>query len=332
MLCSTEQELEALLAAPYPEDIEFMSRLSGDIVFLGAGGKMGPTLVARAVAANRDPQRKIYAVARHGEFPGATVVRADLSDRKQVDTLLPDAPNVMYLVGRKFGSTGAEHLTWSTNAIVPALACERYIHSRVVALSTGNVYPFVPVESGGATEAGTQVSPVGEYAWSALARERVFQYFSIERGLKTVLVRLNYAVEYRYGTLVDIAQKVLNREPIDVTMGYFNCIWQGDANSVCLRAFDLCESPARILNLTGKATLRVRDVAQAFGKRLGVEPIITGEESATALLSNASECERLFGPAHVTLEQMVDGIADWLQRGGATLGKPTHFEVRTGKF
>ena len=332
MYCSTEQELEALLSAPYPEDVEFMSRLSGDLVFLGAGGKMGPTLVARAVAANRDPQRKIYAVARHGEFPGATVVRADLSDRRQVDTLLPDAPNVMYLVGRKFGSTGAEHLTWSTNAIVPALACERYIGSRVVALSTGNVYPFVAVDSGGATEAGTPVSPVGEYAWSALARERVFQYFSIERGLKTVLVRLNYAVEYRYGTLVDIAQKVLNREPIDVSMGYFNCIWQGDANSVCLRAFDLCESPARILNLTGKATLRVRDVAHEFGKRFGVDPIITGEESVTALLSNASECERLFGPARVNLEQMLDGIANWLQRGGATLGKPTHFEVRTGKF
>lgn len=332
MFCSTEQELEALLSAPYPEDVEFMSRLSGDLVFLGAGGKMGPTLVARAVAANRDPQRKIYAVARHGEFPGATVVRADLSDRRQVDTLLPDAPNVMYLVGRKFGSTGAEHLTWSTNAIVPALACERYIDSRVVALSTGNVYPFVPVDSGGATEAGTPVSPVGEYAWSALARERGFQYFSIERGLKTVLVRLNYAVEYRYGTLVDIAQKVLNREPIDVSMGYFNCIWQGDANSVCLRAFDLCESPARILNLTGKATLRVRDVAHEFGKRFGVDPIITGEESVTALLSNASECERLFGPARVNLEQMLDGIANWLQRGGATLGKPTHFEVRTGKF
>ncbi len=330
MLCSSEQDLESLLASPYPEDIEFMSHLPGDLVILGAAGKMGPTLVARAVAANRDPNRKIYAVARHGDFPGATALRADLSDRRQVDAL-PDAPNVLYLVGRKFGSTGAEHLTWATNAIVPSLAAERYINSRIVALSTGNVYPFVPVDCGGASEA-TLPSPIGEYAWSALARERVFQYYAQERGLRCVLIRLNYAVEHRYGTLVDIAQKVLEREPIDVTMGYFNAIWQGDANSVCLRAFELCESPARILNLTGMETLRVRDIASEFGKRFGMEPVITGEEAQTALLSNASVCQRIFGPAHVAMEQLLDGIAHWLQRGGSTLGKPTHFEVRTGKF
>jgi nucleoside-diphosphate-sugar epimerase len=331
MICTSESELELFLSTPNQRDRDFFTRLQGDLVILGAGGKMGPTLVARAVAANPDPNRKIYAVARHGDFPGATTVRADLSSRKDVDTLLPDAPNVMYLVGRKFGSTGAEHLTWATNTLVPALIAERYLNSRIVALSTGNVYPFTAVESGGPDEA-TPVAPIGEYAWSALGRERVFQYYSIERGLKTVIVRLNYAVEYRYGTLVDIAQKVLAREPIDVTMGYFNCIWQGDANSVCLRAFDLCESPPRILNLTGRETLSVWDIAQQFGSRFGVEPVITGKEANTALLSNASLCEKLFGPPETGLQEMLDGIADWLQRGGNTLGKPTHFEVRTGKF
>jgi len=335
--CSTESELENFLATPHQRDRDFFSRLQGDLVVLGAGGKMGPTLVARAVAASAtssNPNRKIYAVARHGDFPGAITIRADLSSRKDVDTLLPDAPNVMYLVGRKFGSTGAEHLTWATNTLVPALIAERYLDSRIVALSTGNVYPFTAVGApdGGPSES-TPVSPIGEYAWSALGRERVFQYYSVEKGLKTVIIRLNYAVEYRYGTLVDIAQKVLAREPIDVTMGYFNCIWQGDANSVCLRSFDLCESPPRILNLTGRETLSVREIAHQFGQRFGgIEPVITGKEAATALLSNASLCENLFGPPEIGLPEMLDGIADWLQRGGNTLGKPTHFEVRTGKF
>jgi nucleoside-diphosphate-sugar epimerase len=328
----SEQELEAQLSAPYKEDIEFMRRLDGDLIFLGAGGKMGPTLVARAVAANQAAgvERKIYAVARHGEFPGTIQVRADLSDRKQVDAL-PDAANVIYLVGRKFGSTGNEHLTWATNAIVPSLAAERYIGSRVVALSTGNVYPFVSIDSGGANEE-TLPSPIGEYAWSALARERVFQYYSQERGLRTVLVRLNYAVEQRYGTLVDIAQKVLAGETIDVTMGHFNCIWQGDANSVCLRALDLCASPAAHLNLTGPETLSVREIAGRFGEKFGVTPAFTGQESPTALLNDATKCHKVFGAPHVGVDEMIGLVADWLQQGGGTLGKPTHFEIRTGKY
>lgn len=328
----SEQELEALLSAPYEEDVAALASLQGDLILLGAGGKMGPTLVARAVRANRDPKRKIYAVARHGEFiDGATVVRADLSDRTQVDAL-PDAANVLYLVGRKFGSTGAEHLTWGANAIVPAVVAERYVKSNIVALSTGNVYPFVPVESGGATEE-TKPSPIGEYAWSALARERIFEYFAAERGTPVAILRLNYAVEQRYGTLVDIASKVLAGETIDLTMGYFNCIWQGDANSICLRAFSACSAPqARILNMTGLETLRVRDVAIEFGKRFGRTPQFTGEEAPTALLNDASESVRLFGALKVTVPQMMDWIAEWLQQGGTTLNKPTHFEVRTGTY
>ncbi|BDC53054.1 epimerase [Bryobacterales bacterium F-183] len=328
----SEQELEALLSAPYEEDVAALQDLKGDLILLGAGGKMGPTLVARAVLANRDTNRKIYAVARHGNFiDGTTVIRADLSDRKQVDAL-PDAPNVLYLVGRKFGSTGAEHLTWGANAIVPAVVAERYAGAKIVALSTGNVYPFVPIESGGATE-DTKPAPIGEYAWSALARERVFEYFAAERATPVAILRLNYAVEQRYGTLVDIASKVLAGEPIDLTMGYFNCIWQGDANSICLRAFSICSTPqARILNMTGLETLRVRDIAEEFGKRFGRTPQFTGQEAPTALLNNAAESAKLFGKPRVSVQQMMDWIADWLQHGGTTLNKPTHFEVRTGTF
>lgn len=327
------QDLENLLALPTPADLDFMaSRLKGDLIILGAGGKMGPTLVARAAAANCG-RHKIYAVSRHGDFaPGVTVIRADLSDRKQVDAL-PDAPNVLFLVGRKFGSTGNEYLTWSTNTIVPALCAERYADtSRIVALSTGNVYPFLPADSGGATE-DTPPAPIGEYAWSALGRERVFESYARQRGTAVTIIRLNYAVEPRYGTLVDIAEKVLTRRPVDLTTGYLNCIWQGDANSVCLRAFDLCAAPApAILNLTGTATLKVRDIAGAFGRRFGCEPILTGDEDPTALLNNAAKCARIFGEPPTALETMLDRIADWLAQGGPTLGKPTHFEVRSGQF
>jgi nucleoside-diphosphate-sugar epimerase len=330
----TEPELENLLSTPSEADIQAAARLEGDVIVLGAAGKMGPSFVARlrrsieAAGANT----RVFSVTRSGPIPveGVEHVRADVLDRAQVNRL-PDAGNVIYMVGRKFGSTGNEPLTWAVNALAPALVAERYPQARIVAFSTGNVYPFTPIDSGGATES-TPTAPIGEYAQSALARERIFEYYSNLNGTPVVLLRLNYAVECRYGVLVDIAQKVIERIPIDLAMGYANVIWQGDANSICLRSLALCQTPARVLNMTGAERISVRDVAQDFGRRFDIEPIFEGEEAQTALLNNASLCHRLLGPPLVSVAEMMDLIAGWLPAGGRTLGKPTHFETRTGKF
>jgi hypothetical protein len=217
------------------------------------------------------------------------------------------------------------------NVHVPALVCERYRGSRIVAFSSGNIYPFVPVVSGGATE-DCPPEPVGEYAQSALGRERTFEYFSRHHGVPVVLLRLNYAVELRYGVLLDIALAVYERRPVDLTMGAANVIWQGDANSICLRSFPLCSSPAAVLNLTGPETLSVRSVAAQFGERFRIRPEFTGVESPNALLNNAARCHRRFGYPSVTPAELIDWIAGWISSGGATLGKPTHFETRDGRF
>lgn len=335
MIMQTNADVEDLLSQPSPADYEFFRRLQGDLLILGAAGKMGPTLVQRAARA-AEGRTRIYAVSRaNAGYPeGVEHIAADLLNPRDVKAL-PDAANIVYLVGRKFGSTGNEPLTWATNAIVPAYVGERFAGSgaRMVALSTGNVYPFVPVDSGGALES-TPTAPVGEYAQSALARERVFQYFAQAAGTPTTIIRLNYAVEPRYGVIVDLARKVLAGTPIDVTMGYVNFIWQGDANSVCLRALEYTQTPeARILNLTGTETHAVRDLAKRIAKALEVaEPQFTGEEAPTALLSNAAECARLFGPPSVSTDQAIAHVVEWLKQGGAVLDKPTHFEVRSGKF
>ncbi|HVX67468.1 MAG TPA: NAD-dependent epimerase/dehydratase family protein [Bryobacteraceae bacterium] len=330
----TEAELENLLASPSDADVAFARKLDGDVVVLGAAGKMGPSLVARAQRALRAAGSKfrVIAVTRSGApvAEGVETVAADLLDRSQVNGL-PYAPNVIYMVGRKFGSTGNEPLTWAVNALVPAFVAERYRGSRIVAFSTGNVYPFVPVASGGATEA-TRPEPIGDYAQSALARERIFEYFSAKDGTPVLLLRLNYAIELRYGVLVDIAQKVLGRVPIDLAMGHVNVIWQGDANSVCLRSLELARSPARALNLTGADVLSVRDLALGFGRLFSADPVFEGQENPNALLSNAAECHRNFGAPAVSVPEMMEMIASWLEAGGRTLGKPTHFETRTGSF
>ncbi len=327
------EELEEFLSRPSPADIEAMGQLQGDILVLGAGGKMGPTLVRRAWRASQQNgrRREILAVSRSGAFPaGVRHIAADLLDPAAIRRL-PDAPNIIYLVGRKFGSTGNEPLTWATNAAVPVLVGERYAGARMVVLSTGNVYPYVPAFSGGATET-TAPAPVGEYAQSALARERLFQFYSNTHATRIVIIRLNYAVEPRYGVLVDLAAKILNRTPIDLTMGYVNVIWQGDANSVCLRALPHAESPARIINLTGAETHAVRDLARRLGTHLGIEPVFTGQEAETALLSNASACRKVFGEPSVDMDEAIRRTVDWVVAGGATLGKPTHFETRSGQF
>jgi len=262
--------------------------------------------------------------------PGAAHIQSDLLADGALEAL-PDAPNVLFLAARKFGSTGAPEQTWSTNVLLPALVARRYRNARIVSFSTGNVYPLTPVASGGPTEE-TPVDPVGEYAWSALGRERMFTYGSLRHGTKVTLLRLNYAVELRYGVLVDIAVKVRDGVPIDLSMGHANVIWQGYANSVCFRSLGLASTPPAILNLTGPETLSVRALATGFGKLLGIEPVFTGEEQPTALLNNAAKCHSLFGKPDVSVEELMEWVADWVASGGELLGKPTKFQVRDGKF
>jgi nucleoside-diphosphate-sugar epimerase len=308
-----------LLATPSDADREALADIN-ELLVIGAGGKMGPSLVERARRAA--PHAKIVAVARSGGD-----LNVDLLDREQVNTL-PDSKNVIFLAGRKFGSTGNEGLTWATNALLPAMIAERYRDARIVALSSGNVYPLT---RDGATEQ-TPPAPAGEYAQSVLARERIFEYFSSVHGTRMALLRLNYAIDVRYGALLDIGQRVFLRQPVSVAMGAVNVIWQGDANSVVLRSLTLASAPPFVMNVTGPGVLRVRDLAERFGKYFGVEPVLEGREAHTALLNDASLCHRLLGPPSVSLDEMIDMVAAWIRAGHPTFDKPTHFEVRDGKF
>lgn len=332
-------ELNDLLTLPSERDIEEVSRWSGDVLVLGAGGKMGPGLVVRIKRAIQEAgvRYRVIAVLRKdsevlfaGHRDGIDVIEADLLD-PAVFAKLPDAADVFFMVGRKFGSSENQSLTWATNTWAAGLAADRYRTSRIVAFSTGNVYPLTSVGGGGPTEA-TLPAPTGEYAQSALGRERLFEYFSLTFGTPVLIFRLNYAVDLRYGVMVDIGQKVLAGEPIDLTMGYANVIWQGDANSYAIRAFSHCSSPAKLLNVTGLGAISVRKVAERFGEYFGRKPEFTGIEGATALLSDASLCVRLLGPPEVSSDQLLEMTASWLRRGGATLGKPTKFESLNGKF
>jgi nucleoside-diphosphate-sugar epimerase len=330
-----EDELEELLSRPTARDEAAVQALEGPILILGAGGKMGPTL---AIRAKRAGASEVIAVARftssHArdrlQAAGVKTVAADLLEH-DVLYRLPDAPHVIFMAAVKFGTTGSEHLTWAMNTFLPGSVAERYRSSRIVSFSTGNVYPLVPVTSGGATE-GTSPAPVGEYAQSALGRERMFQYGAHAYGTPGVILRLNYACELRYGVLVDIGRKVYERAPVDLTMGMANVIWQGDANSACLQSLHYCTSPPLILNLTGPETLSVRWVANEFGKHFGAEPRFHGEESSTALLNNSARATALFGYPTVTPAEMIEWTAAWISHGGAMLGKPTHFQTRDGRF
>lgn len=339
-LIQSETELEDLLSTPSPEDIALFRELEGDLLIIGVAGKMGPSLARRAARAAQAAgvKKRIVGVSRFSnpaverllQQAGVETLRADLLESSSV-AALPEAPNVIFMAGRKFGSTGAESLTWAMNAYLPALVAERYRHSRIVAFSSGNVYPLVPIVSGGATEE-TAPEPLGEYAQSVLARERLFEHFSRCHDTPVALLRLNYATELRYGVLLDIGRKVFEGRSVDVTMGAVNVIWQGDANSVALRSLAHCQSPPLILNLTGPETLSIRAVAKRFGESFGKEPILEGQEASTALLSNAGRCHRLFGFPSVTADQMIAWTAHWIKRGGTTLNKPTHFETRDGRF
>jgi nucleoside-diphosphate-sugar epimerase len=257
-------------------------------------------------------------------------IRCDLLDENQRNRL-PDAANVVYMPGRKFGSTGDEGTTWAVNCYLPALVCQKFRRGRIVAFSTGNVYPLTRPETGGPTESDPP-NPVGEYGMSALGRERMFGYFSRTLGIPVAIIRLNYAVDLRYGVVVDLARQILAHQPINLAMGYFNAIWQGDANGMTLRAFDHCAVPPRIFNVTGPDVLSVREVSERLGERLGVEPVFVGQEADTALLSNAAAGIAELGPLRMTSNQLIEHVANWLKHGGRVLDRPTHFEARDGRF
>ena len=334
------QELEEFLARPSESDIAAMGRRDGDLLILGVGGKMGPSLARRAhrAAEQAGVRKKIIAVARFSDNQLRASLASEGIETLAVDLLepgalskLPDVPNVIFMAARKFGTTGSEDLTWAMNTLLPGLVAERYRASRIVAFSTGNVYPLRHAMEGGAIES-TPVAPVSEYAQSALGRERMFEYGSRQWGTAVTILRLNYAIDLRYGVLLDIGTAVFERRPIDLHMALVNIIWQGDANSVCLRSFAHCQAPPLILNLTGPETLRVKFIAEEFGRRFNVQPTFICEEMPTALLSNAAKAHQIFGRPTVTPEQMIDWTSAWIATGGPRLNKPTHFEVRDGKF
>jgi uncharacterized protein YbjT (DUF2867 family) len=333
-------ELDERLSRPREALVEDLRALDGDLLVLGAGGKLGPSLVRlalRGVAAAGTGAR-VIAVSRFSEpgladalrAEGAHVHSADVADDDALAGL-PDAANVMFLVGSKFGSTGREAATWATNTYLPGRVADRFRGARLVALSTGNVYPLVPVTSGGCTE-DTPVGPVGEYAMSCLGRERVITHLAGRAGTPSALIRLNYAVELRYGVLIDIASAVQAGKPVDLSTGHVNVVWQGYANEVTLRALRHADVPPFVLNVTGPETLSVRTVATEFGRLLGREPVFTGTEAPTALLSNALRCHGTFGYPDVPVGQLLEWTAAWVADGGPLLGKPTGFQRRDGKF
>ena len=336
----TESELEERLSRPTPGVLSSLEAHPGDILILGAAGKMGPSLarMARRALDALGRSDRVIAVSRFSEAhaeaalndDGIETVRCDLADRAAIATL-PDAPNVVFMAGQKFGTVSEPSTTWGANVLVPALAAERYAASRIIAFSTGNVYPLVPRESRGARETDPP-APVGEYATSCLGRERIFEYHSRRNGTMVAIVRLNYAVDLRYGVLVDVARKVRDGEPVDVTMGAVNVIWQGDANAVALRCLAHASTPPFVINVTGAEALSVREVAARFGVLLGREPIVTGTEAPDALLSDASRARALFGEPTVPTDRLIEWVAEWVGRGGRTLAKPTKFEVRDGRF
>ncbi|MCC6728135.1 MAG: NAD(P)-dependent oxidoreductase [Chthonomonadales bacterium] len=335
------EELEERLSRPTKATVRAAERLGGDVVVLGAGGKMGPSLarlLLRSIA-EAGASHRVVCVSRFGdaaaaealERDGARVVRCDLLEPGALDAL-PDAPNVLYLAGTKFGSSSTPALTWAMNCLLPALAAERYRSSRIVALSTGNVYPFVSPRSGGATER-TRPDPVGEYAQSCLGRERMFEYVSARSGARVLLARLNYATDLRYGVLADIARTLAAGRPVDVTMGWLNTIWQGDANAVLVRALDHCASPPMAMNLTGPRILSVREVAVRLAGLMGCPPpAFAGEEAPAALLSNPTTCTGLYGLPSVSEERIVEWTAHWVAAGLPSLDRPTHWETRDGRF
>jgi hypothetical protein len=328
--------LDELLCRPSQALIDDLQKVDGDIMILGVAGKMGPTLAGLAKAAL--PSRRVIGVARFSD-PGAKAwldargietLSCDLLDKAAIKSL-PKAPNIIFMAGRKFGAEGDLSLTWAMNAHVPALVAQAFAGSRIVAFSTGCVYPFVPVNGNGADET-LAANPPGEYAQSCVGRERMFEYFSRQFSTPGRLFRLNYAIDMRYGVLHDIATKILQGKPIDVSLGHVNFIWQGDASAQALRCLAHCDTPTSPINVSGHEILRVRDLAAKLGARIGREPVIVGTEEPTAWLTDTSQAVKLFGLPIVDTTQLIAWTADWVARSMPSLGKPTKYEVRDGRY
>ena len=339
---TNEAELDRELSTPRDATVAALTRAPGDIIILGAGGKMGPTLARMAVraadTADGAARRRVIAVSRFSSSSaeralndaGVDTLRCDLLDRDAVGRL-PDAPNVIYMAGQKFGTTDAPARTWMQNVVVPAICAERYAHARIVAFSTGNVYPLAAPASGGSRETDP-LAPIGEYAASCLGRERVFEHYAAASGTKVALLRLNYAIDLRYGVLVDIASAIMQGRPIPVGMGHVNVIWQGDANRIALELLPHASAPPFVINVTGSETLSVREVALELARRMGRTAILTGEEAPTALLSDSAKMREMFGPPAMSSGTLLDWVAAWVSAGNRLLGKPTGFEKREGAF
>lgn len=339
-MLDTIDKLELALSEPTPGLLADLKKIPGDIIILGVGGKMGPTLakMARRALDQLGRKDKVIGVARFSskELPrdleshGVLSVPCDLLDRASV-AKLPDAPNIIFMAGQKFGTSSGPELTWAMNTLVPANAAERYAKSKIVVFSTGCVYSFVPVTSAGSRE-DDPLGPPGDYANSCVGRERIFTHFAKKNSTPTAIYRLNYAVELRYGVLVDLSQKILAGEPIDVSMGHCNLIWQGDANARAIQLLAHAATPPFVLNVTGHGAFTIRSLATRLGELLGRPAQFTGTEAGTAWIADASKSYKLFGPPTVNIDQVLVWVADWMKHGRSTLNKPTHFETRDGKF
>ncbi len=338
---ATVVELDVALSQPTPGVLETLQRLSGNVIVLGAGGKMGPTLarmLRRAFDSIGDKSRRVIAVSRFSSAAAAQSLRqagvdtiaCDLTSQQQIRDL-PDAPNLMYLVGQKFGTLESPELTWITNTVVPALVAERFARSNIVALSTGCVYPFVASSGPGAAE-DDPLGPPGEYANSCVGRERVFEYYSKRDQTPMVFVRLCYAIDLRYGVLLDLAQRVARSQPIDLSMAATHVIWQGDANARIIQCLEHTQVPPVAVNITGRDRLQIKDLAVRLGELLDRKIQFTGEPGPTAWLWDAQRSYDWFGPPTITIEEMLQATAHWVKQSGPTLNRPTHFEVRDGNF
>ena len=340
MRIESEEQLNSVLTTPSEADISFARRLSGDTMILGAGGKMGPTLAQRLLRALQSAQRnsRVLAVSRFQssaaerelQDSGVQTIPCDLLDSESFKKL-PAVENVLYLAGRKFGSAGDPEATWAMNTGVPVQVAQHFRESRIVAFSTGNVYPFVSPERGGCVESDAP-APVGEYAQSCLGRERIFEFYSKKFHTQCLIFRLNYAIDLRYGVLVDIARQVFDGKAVDFSVPAVNVLWQGDANSYAMRSLELCASPARILNVTGPEMIPVARAAEFFARRFDRELVVKGESKGLALLNNAGVCHATLGYPVVSADELMEAVAIWVGNGGTSLNKATKFQVTDGKF